>query len=79
MEKRLSLKWATKKLLSNIMLQNELESEVVSEATKRFNSLVYRRKQNEKLTICQNGESVNAATAVFRLNIMSFSPKKRSY
>ena len=27
MEKRLSLKWATKKLLSNIMLQNELERE----------------------------------------------------
>ena len=61
------------------MLQNELESEVVSEATKRFNSLVYRRKQNEKLTLCQNAESLNAATAVFRLNIMSFSPKKRSY
>ena len=56
-----------------------MESEVVSEATKRFNSLVYRRKQNEKLTLCQNAESLNAATAVFRLNIMSFSPKKRSY
>ena len=30
MEKRLSHKWATKKLLSNIMLQNELESEAAS-------------------------------------------------
>ena len=30
MEKRLSLKWATKKLPSNIMLQNELESEAAS-------------------------------------------------
>ena len=61
------------------MLQNELESEVVSKVTQRFNSLVYRRKQNERLTLRLNAEDLNAATAVFRLNIMSFSPQKRSY
>ena len=61
------------------MLQNELESEVVSEVTLRFNSLIYRRKQNGRLTLRLNAEDLNSATAVFRLNIMSFSPQKRSY
>ena len=61
------------------MLQNDLESKVVSEVTKWFNSLVYRRKQNGRLTLRLNAEDLNAATVVFRLNIMSFSPQKRSY